>query len=541
MPDILLIQPPICDFYLTAKRTQPYGLASIAASLRKADFSVEILDGLATTKSRIIPWPGRMDYLTPYYGRPDLSPFGLFHHYRRFGYSLEHIAKQAKAAGAFLIGISSLFSAYSDVALETAAAVKKVCPQVPIVFGGHHPTALPESVIDHPAVDYVLRGDGEIGLPALAKAIREKTSLESVPGLVHRAPDGAVAIKPPVAAADLDALPIPAFDLISWRHYQRAGRASLALTATRGCPMRCTYCAVNASSYHGYRQRSIESVMAELKSAFTLQPMGFIDFEDEHICADKQWVLGLMNQITHHFGRWRPELRAMNGLYAPNLDNAVLQRMQEAGFKTLNLALISTVVSQLKRFARPDISGDVDRVLHNARKRGMNTVAYLIVGGPEQDPCLSVDDLLFLAQREVLAGVSVFYPAPGSGDYRWCQRHHLLPSDPILMRSSALPLSHITDRTQSVTLLRLGRVLNFMKNLIDHGAPLPPASKAPGKIEKGMDRAAIGKLLLGAFFYDGLIRGLDADGELYPHTVDLSLTKRFIDRCRKIDLKGATG
>lgn len=541
MPDILLIQPPIRDFYLTAKRTQPYGLASIAASLRKSGFSVAIFDGLATTKSRIIPWPGQMDYLEPYYGRSDQSPFGLFHHYRRFGYSLEHIANEAKAAGAFLIGISSLFSAYSDIALETATAVKKVCPMVPIVFGGHHPTALPESVMDHPAVDYVLRGDGEVGLPALAEAISENTSLENVPGLVYRAPGDAVVINPPVVVNHLDELPIPAFDLISWRHYQRAGRASLALTATRGCPMRCTYCAVNASSYHGYRQRSIETVIAELTSAFDIQPMGFIDFEDEHICADRQWVLALMTQIVRQFGRWGPELRAMNGLYAPNLDDEVLKGMHEAGFRTLNLALISTVASQLKRFARPDISGDVDRVLHIARRVGLNSVAYLIVGGPDQDPYRSIDDLIFLAERRVLAGVSVFYPAPGSGDYSWCRRHQLLPSDPILMRSSAFPLSHMTDRTQAATLLRLGRVLNFMKSLIDHGEALPPAAKACGRIDPGMDRVAIGKQLLGAFFYDGVIRGVDSDGGLYPHRVDLSLTHRFIKMCRKIDLKGATG
>ena len=46
MPDILLIQPPIRDFYLTAKRTIPYGLACIAAALIKSGFSVEILDAL---------------------------------------------------------------------------------------------------------------------------------------------------------------------------------------------------------------------------------------------------------------------------------------------------------------------------------------------------------------------------------------------------------------------------------------------------------------------------------------------------------------
>lgn len=539
MPDILLIQPPIRDFYLTAKRTLPYGLASIAASLRKVGFTVGICDGLATTKSRIISWPREMEFLRPYYGRPDRSPFGLFHHFRHFGYSLDHIARQAKASRALLIGISSLFSAYSDVALATAAAIKKVCPEVPIVLGGHHPTAMPHAVMKDTSVDFILRGDGELGLPALARALSKKLPLDNVPGLVRRTEAGRLAIAPPAVVEKLDDLPLPALDLIGWRHYQRSGLGSMALTATRGCPMRCTYCAVNAATYHGFRQRSISSVTAEIKAAFDLMPMGFIDFEDEHICADKQWALALMTQIAHQFGRWRPELRAMNGLYAPDLDAQLLQSMQTAGLKTLNLALITTAASQLKRFGRPDITRDFDRVLSLARQKGMRCVAYLIVAGPEQDPHQSLRDLCHLAGRRVLAGVSVFYPAPGSADFNWCRRYNRLPADLTLMRSTALPLAHQTDRTQTVTLLRLGRVLNFMKHLLDLGHPLPQPAKPPRWIDPKADRLSIGKRLLAAFVDNGVIWGVDNDGNLYPHTIDPSLTRWFLSECKKITLRGA--
>ncbi len=541
MPDILLIQPPIRDFYITPKRTLPYGLASIAAVLRRAGFSVDICDGLASAKSRTMPWPAQMEYLGPYYGRPDRSPFGLFHHFRHFGYSIEHLAKQAKDSGAFLIGISSLFSAYADTALETAAAVKKACPRVPIVFGGHHPTALPETVIDHPAVDFLLRGEGEVGLPVLAKALRDKSPLDKVPGLVCRTADGTLSMASPAVVDDLDALPIPAFDLISWRHYQRSGRGSLSLTATRGCPMRCTYCAVNAASYHGFRQRSIRSVAAEIGGAIDRHPMGFINFEDEHLCADQQWVLSLMELMRSKFGHQRLEIRAMNGLYAPGLDDKVLESMRAAGFKTLNLALISTVPAQLKRFARPDTAGHLDGVLHTARRLGLNCLAYIIVAGPEQDPFLSVDDLLFLARRRVLAGVSVFYPAPGSADYSWCRRTGLLSPDLALMRATALPLVQATNRTQAATLLRLGRILNFMKHLVDSGETIPLAAIAPSWIDPATDRIALGKRLLAAFLDDGGIRGVDARGYLYQHKSDRKLTRRFIRQCKNITVQGTTG
>lgn len=541
MPDILLIQPPIQDFYLTAKRTLPYGLACIAAVLRQAGFSVGIVDGLATPKSRDIPWPEEMSHLRSFYGRPDRSPFALFHAFRHFGYSIQHIARQAKDSRAWLIGISSLFSAYADTAMETAAAIKKACPKAVIVMGGHHPTALPEAVMQYPAVDYVLRGDGEVGLPLLARALRNNASLGEVPGLVRRRPDGSLAKSAPATVEDLNLLPIPAFDLIARPFYRRAGKGSLAISAGRGCPLRCTYCAVNASTHHDHRCRRVEAVMREIKAADRITPLGFIDFEDEHLSADRSWFMALMAAIRQDFGDRLPELRAMNGLFAPALDGETIAAMAAAGFKTLNLALITTSPAQLKRFGRPDLSADLDRVLALAAEFGMNSVVYLIVAGPEQDPYSSVKDLLFLARRQVLAGVSVFYPAPGSADYRWCERRGLLPDRLRLMRSAALPLDHATSRPQAVTLVRLGRILNFMKRLLDDGLELPRPAPFPTNISCPTDRFAIGRVLLAAFLHDGILRGIDADGEVYPHRIDRELTRAFIDGLGQIELQGARG
>ena len=170
--DILLIQPPIRDFYLTAKRTIPYGLTSIAAVLIEAGFSVQILDALANAKSRIIDLPQEMAYLRSFYGRPDQSPFALFHHFKHFGYSFDTIGQRVKKAQPFLVGISSLFSAYANEAEQTAKIVKTHHPNCKIVVGGHHVTAMPGRVMESSAVDFVLRGEGEVSMARLAKALQ---------------------------------------------------------------------------------------------------------------------------------------------------------------------------------------------------------------------------------------------------------------------------------------------------------------------------------------------------------------------------------
>ena len=539
MPDILLVQPPIRDFYLTAKRTLPYGLACIAAVLEKAGFSVEILDALATSRSRDITWPGNMNYLREFYGREDRSPFALFHRYRHYGYSFEHLARKAAQSGAFLVGISSLFTAYSGEALETAQRIKAALPPCAIVMGGHHPTELPESVMRCPEVDYVIRGGGEHAMPLLARALRDGRSPLNVPGIVLRAAGGTLHISDPARLDDLNDFPLPATHLIRHRHYRRGKKSSAVVVASRGCPMRCSYCSMRRSDERTYCRRPPSSILSEIERAVERDGAGFIDFEDENLTLNRRWFAGLLRGISSRLGDAGLELRAMNGLFPPSLDDDVIAAMAAAGFRSLNLSLGSSSPEQLKKFQRPDVRAAFDAALASAQKYNLQCVGYVIAGAPQQSAADSVADLLFLAERRVLAGVSIFYPAPGSPDYGLCDELGLLPTAYALMRSSALPISHTTDRRQSATLLRLGRTLNFMKSLLDKGAGLPEPQNFKGGVTLSLDdRRAVGIHLLSWFLSDGQIRGVDSRGKVYRHTISIALTRMFLDGLRQITLRG---
>jgi radical SAM superfamily enzyme YgiQ (UPF0313 family) len=538
MVDILLIQPPMADFYLTAKRTIPYGLASIAAAVMQKGFSVEILDAMATGKSRIVPPPEAMGDLNPFYGRPDQSPFALFHHFRHYGYSLEHIGRQARASGAFLVGIASLFTAYSDMAIAVAQTVKASLADCTVVLGGHHPTALPAAAMADPAVDLVLRGEGEAGLPALAEALKAGKCLAEVPGIVFRNPDGSLHVSRPALCRDPDRLPTPAYGLIRRKFYQRFGQDSIVTTAGRGCPLSCSYCATGRESWMGFRKRSVSAVLREIRDVSAGRRVGFVDFEDENLTMGRQWFLELMEGIRDIFGESPPELRAMNGLFPPSLTEAMVRAMRKTGFKALNLSLGSADSGQLKRFHRPDVRDGFDRALDHARREGLSAVGYIIVAAPDQDPLSSVDDLLFLARRRVLAGVSVFYPAPGSADYGRCRDRGLLPSAFAGMRATALPIDQRTSRTDSVTLLRLGRILNFMKRLVSTGAALPHPATVPRRLDPALDRREVGLKLLAAFLMDGGIRGVETDGTVYGHQVSARLCRRFLAGVKEKPIRG---
>lgn len=528
--DILLVQPPIRDFYLTAKRTIPYGLASIAAELIKAGFAVEIFDALATSKSRVLDLPAEMSYLQPYYGRSDQSPFALFHHYKHFGYSYDTIGQYVQKTRPFLVGISSLFTAYAAEAVKTAQIVKEYHPDCRIVMGGHHPSTLPERTMESPAVDFVLRGEGEVSMPLLAGALQNGSSIHGIPGLVHRKADGGLQVAKPVCRHHPDGYLLPATHLLNQRFYRRNKKATAVIVASRGCPLKCTYCAVGASSPFSHRRRSVQSVISEIENSVNLYDAAFVDFEDENLALDRKWFLQLLNQIRRRFKGHALEIRAMNGLLPSSLDEPIIGAMKAAGFKTLNLSLGTTSGVQLRRFQRPDVRCAFEKALKLAKIYDLKAVGYIIVGAPFQAAADSLNDILYLAERRVLVGTSVFYPAPGSRDYEQCASMGLLPATFSGMRSSALPISHTTTRQQTITLLRLSRIVNFIKHLIDRGQQIPNPLPATSRIGNLQQREAAGKQLLQFFLKDGSIRGVNSNGEVFAHDTSLQLSKQFLDR-----------
>ena len=530
MADILLIQPPIRDYYLTKKRTIPYGLMSIAACLEQKGFTVELLDALATSKSSVIDAPPEMAFLKPFYGREDCSPVALFHHYRHFGYAFQHIGNVVRESRPFLAGIASLFTPYADMAVQTAGIVKKILPDCWIVLGGHHPTELPYAALESQAVDFIIRGEGEASMSLLAKALQGGLDPEGIPGVCFKKSDTTLKIAEPAIIKNLDSCPLPSANLMKAKYYKRGDRPGYTILASRGCPFNCSYCAMGQSPVGVYRQRSVDSIIAEMNNAVQLHNCGFFDFEDENLSHDKKWFTALLKAIIHTFENNDLELRAMNGLFPPSLDEKLLKLMKKAGFKTLNLSLGTTSGSQLRRFNRPDVRKSFNSLLGPAKNLGLACVGYIIVGAPFQDPLQSVEDLLYLWRSRVLAGVSVYYPAPGSSDFELCERLNLLPENTSLFRSSALPLDHLTSRLQTVTLLRLGRIANFMKLLTDQGLSLPNAEAcSQTHISPSMDRLEMGRMLLKWFLKDGNIQGVDDNGNVYTHAVAEELVERFIE------------
>lgn len=107
------------------------------------------------------------------------------------------------------------------------------------------------------------------------------------------------------------------------------------------------------------------------------------------------------------------------------------------------------------------------------------------------------------------------------------------------MRATALPINGETSRVEAVTLLRLGRVLNFLKFLKDKGVVVAPdRMPAPDEFPELGARVQAGLRLLPDFFQKGILNGLTPEGLLYPHTVSRRLIRAFVRGLEAVEIKG---
>lgn len=516
---IYLIQPPIEDFYTTPVRNIPQGLLSLAAGLNQHE--LRLLD-LRTGKPRKIELPAELKPIRQFYREGDASPFGLYKAYYRFGLSASEIRQVLPNDGDCYL-ISSLFTTYAATTYELIRLIGEIAPRANIIVGGPQATIQPDEMFREGA-DFVIRGEGEIALPLLLQALESaQPALKQIPNLSWCDDTGQIRHNPVNNIANLDDLPFANYRVTGMPSYYFQKRPQAMIISSRGCPHRCAFCCIHQTMGGDYRVRSVENVLAEMTTKIA-QGFRSFDFEDDHLGGARDWFLALLKGIQRQFGNLNLSLQAMNGITAANLDEEILAAMWQAGFRSLNLALVTPSEARQRHIRRPFGTGKYLQVAETAQRLGFFITTYLIIGLPGDRAEDLLAAILFLAPIPTLIGPSLFYLVPGTATFRLCAELGQIPSSALCYRSAFFPVeSKGCDRTAAMTLFRICRILNFMREVID----LDLKSDCPkivndgiyiDKITTGCERwHLIGLGLLHLLFERGILCGTRRkEGDFYP-------------------------
>jgi len=198
-----------------------------------------------------------------------------------------------------LVGVTTWAYGF-DVAMELVEEVRKKHRDVPIVLGGPHVTFLDEEVIrTFPAVDFVVRDEGDWTFPRLVRAIERggrPDELAAIPGLTWRR--GAEVVRNPSGGVveDLDGLPYPAYDLVDLRPYVDL-RSILLVEAGRGCPYNCNFCSTTNMFQRKYRVKSAPRLVDEIEWLIGVSGTNRLELLHDNLVAGRKYVLELCREI----------------------------------------------------------------------------------------------------------------------------------------------------------------------------------------------------------------------------------------------------
>ena len=198
--------------------------------------------------------------------------------------SPEEIAAIARAERPLVIGLSLIFQFYIKRYRALVETLRAGGIESHITIGGHFPSLSPcETMRLLPAIDSVVRFEGEYTLLELADRLSIGADWHDVSGLVYRDEDGALAeTAPRRLLRDLDHLPWPTRD---YEGEQVLGRRAMPLVASRGCARTCSFCSIHkfyrAAPGKLVRTRKPAQVVEEMRWLADSRGVSIFLFQDD--------------------------------------------------------------------------------------------------------------------------------------------------------------------------------------------------------------------------------------------------------------------
>ena len=410
---ILLMQPPWYGFQNIASRSVYLGLGYIAAVLERARHDVMILHGE-----------------TFFHDLPD-APENLLidqEAYRK-NFRSDHpvftaIVEAAKQYAPDVIGISFM-TPNSASAYYLAKHIKAHIPGIPLIAGGFHPTLVPEEPLTKGGFDYVVRGEGELTIVELINALQENSDCSTIAGISYIMNGSIVHTPSRPYIQDLNAIPFPAFHALQDFDAQKSAYAGII--TSRGCPFACNYCASNVMWSRKVRYRTPDNVIEEIKTRYERSGIKHIRFHDDTFTLHRQYVEELCAKILALDFKihWICDTRG------DTLDLHLLQLMKQAGCTLMNIGLESGSAKIQQQIKKNMNTQTVLQAVELARKAGIQTLVYFMVGFPdetEEDIMESLEAMKNIRPDHIIW--SILTPYPGTEVWDFGVTRGDIPADP---------------------------------------------------------------------------------------------------------------
>ena len=348
------------------------------------------------------------------------------------GLSVEETLKAIEEISPRYVGITSTTLTIFQAG-KLAEGIKALSPDVKVIVGGPHMTAVPEETMERfRAFDLGVLGEGERTLAELIGTLEGGGSLEDVEGIAFREGGRIRTTHPRKFIENLDLCPFPAWDLLP--DFPRAYRPppfkvmrlpAVSLVTSRGCPYRCIFC---DTSVFGRRTRahSADYVLEMVGELYRRYGVREVIFEDDTFLVSKERVLRICEGLLRNGMKlsWSCNSRA------DLVDGEVLREMKRAGCWRISFG----IESGDQRILDGEMKGlkleQVERAVRLTAEAGISAKGFFMVGHPGETGD-TLEKTLEFAKKLPLSDITVtaLTPLPGSKLHEVAHRYGRFEDD----------------------------------------------------------------------------------------------------------------
>lgn len=318
-----------------------------------------------------------------------------------------------------IVGFSVMTPMMEDV-IELVHELNKAQKKPLVVFGGAHPTAVPEDSLNY--CDVVCLGESESSFYELCVAFRDKKPFDGVKGIYYKK-GGKIKFTGARDYIDnLDKIPFPARDLLPMDLYMKnkSGRQrwcipqpSTSMIATRGCPASCTYCATKYIHGRKIRYRSVKNVIDEIKLLKIKYNVRSIYFNDDTFTANLPWLTELCKELKKLKIKWSTNTRV------DLIDEHKLRMMKNAGCSFISFGIESGSQEILSRILKKGTTLEkIKQAFDLTSEIGIMNQGTCMIGIPGETKEDIEKTIKFVKKLNAdSVQFSVFVPFPGTEIY----------------------------------------------------------------------------------------------------------------------------
>jgi radical SAM superfamily enzyme YgiQ (UPF0313 family) len=320
--------------------------------------------------------------------------------------SVERLLREFKPD---VVGLS-VMTFQRKTAMKIINLVRSLAPMTRIVVGGYDASLAPHAYTEIPAVDFIVRGEGEITFRELLRAIEINGGYERIAGLSYRNGEGfcdnenrtvsrleSGAIRPPNRNARL------------LRDYTMMGRVVDVIETSRGCTFDCSFCSIIEMRGRNFHTYSFDRVLADIQDAYDFGARSIFIVDDNISLNVKRFEALCEAIIDARLNSIEYTVQAMTSAIA-NYGKRLAPLMREAGFRYVFLGIENILEDDLQflRASSKNAARENGRTVGNATIKAINyihrnkmyVVGGLIVGNPD-DTRESIEANLEFAKRYI--------------------------------------------------------------------------------------------------------------------------------------------